>query len=99
MMFYETPVAVFRSSCFFNSLFRCRAPTDHLKKGDRYDIQFRKFIRRIMGFPPDTKQWHDILHEWNLRVDHWSLASGIRMRENRYQQILSIDAHYELRTL
>ncbi len=22
-------------------------------------------------------QWHDILHEWNMRVDHWSRASGI----------------------
>ena len=49
----------------------------HLQK---YDVQFRKLIRRIAGRPPGTNwsaQWHDILHEWNLRVDHWARASGI----------------------
>ena len=49
----------------------------HLQK---YDVQFRKLIRRIVGPPPGTNwsaQWHDILHEWNLRVDHWARASGI----------------------
>ena len=48
----------------------------HLQK---YDVQFRKLIRRIAGRPPGTNwsaQWHDILHEWNLRVDHWARASG-----------------------
>ena len=49
----------------------------HLQK---YDVQFRKLIRRIVGPPPGTNwsaQWHDILHERNLRVDHWVRASGI----------------------
>ena len=49
----------------------------HLQK---YDVQFRKLIRRIVGPPPGTNwsaQWHDILHEWTLRVDHWARASGI----------------------
>ena len=49
----------------------------HLQK---YAVQFRKLIRRIVGLPPGTNwsaQWHDILHEWNMRVDHWARASGI----------------------
>ena len=49
----------------------------HLEK---YDVQFRKLVRCIVGPPPGTDgsaQWHDILHEWNIRVDHWSHASGI----------------------
>ena len=40
----------------------------------------RKLICRIVGLPPGTNwsaQWHDILHEWNLRVDHWARASEI----------------------
>ena len=49
----------------------------HLRK---YDVQFRKLVRRIVGPPPGTDwsaQCHDILHEWNMRVDHWARASGI----------------------
>ena len=37
-------------------------------------------VRCIVGPPLGTgwsAQWHDILHEWNMRVDHWSHASGI----------------------
>ena len=49
----------------------------HLEK---YDVQFRKLVRCIVGPPPGTDwsaQWHDILHGWKIRVDHWSHASGI----------------------
>ena len=49
----------------------------HLEK---YDVQFRKLARCIVGPPPGTDwsaQWHDILHAWNMRVHHWSHASGI----------------------
>ena len=49
----------------------------HLQK---YNIQFRKYIRRIVGPPPGTNwsgQWHDVLHEWNMRVDRRACASGI----------------------
>ena len=49
----------------------------HLQK---YDVQFGKLVRRIVGPPPSTDwsaQWHDILHEWNMRADHWARASGI----------------------
>ena len=31
--------------------------------------------------PPPSRnwsaQWHEILHEWNMRVDYWARASGI----------------------
>ena len=49
----------------------------HLEK---YDVQFRKFVRHIVGPPPDTSgsaQWYDISHAWNMRVDQWSRANGI----------------------
>ena len=66
---------VFSTACFAveqQPLYR-----KHLKK---YNIQFRKFVRRIVGPPPGTNwsaQWHDILHEGNMRVDYWARASGI----------------------
>ena len=49
----------------------------HLEK---YDVQFRKLVRCIVEPPPGTNwsaQWHEILHGWNMRVDHWSHASEI----------------------
>ena len=43
--------------------------TDHYTKKHfkKYDIQFQKFVRRIVEPPPGTNwspQWHDILHEY-----------------------------------
>ena len=76
-LFYQTSTAVFRSICFFNSWLRCRGQTISLEK---YDVQFRKFVCCIAGPPPGTNwsaQTHIILHEWNMRVDHWSHASGL----------------------
>ena len=54
----------------------------HLYRNElqKYDVHFRKLIRRILGRPPGTNwspQWHDILHEWNMRVDHWARATGM----------------------
>ena len=49
----------------------------HLEK---YDVQFRKLVRCIVGPPPATTwsaQWHDILREWKMCMDHWSHASEI----------------------
>ena len=57
-MFYQTPTALFRSNCFFNSLLRCRAPT-FIKHFQKYDVQFRKLVRRIVGPPPGT--------DWSVR--------------------------------
>ena len=52
----------------------------HRKHLEKYDVQFRKFVRRIVGPPPPgttwSAQWRDFLHDWNLRADHWSHASG-----------------------
>ena len=46
----------------------------YLKK---YHVQFCKLIRRSLGPPPGT-DWsvpsHDILHDWNRRIGHWSRA-------------------------
>ena len=72
-LLYQTSTPVFRSNCFFNNLLRCRAPTTIQKTLGKVRIQFRKFVCCIVGPPPRTNwsaQWHDILHGWNMRVDH-----------------------------
>ena len=63
----------------------CFALPSYKKHLQKYDVQFRKFVRRIVGPPAGTDwsaQWHDILHEWNMRVDHWARARGISSRSD-----------------
>ena len=79
-LFYQTSTAVFRSSSFFNGLLAAEHRPLYRKHLEKFDVQFRKLVRCIVGPPPGTAwsaQWHDFLHEWNMRVDHWSHASGI----------------------
>ena len=61
----------------------CTLYRRHLRK---YDVQFRKLIRRIVGPPPGTNwsaQWHDILHggssSWSEKcmIQYWNLGSYI----------------------
>ena len=37
---------------------------------ERLDTHFRKLCRSIVGPPPgtDSLEWHEILHQWNVRV-------------------------------
>ena len=39
---------------------------------ERLDTHFRKLCRSIVGLPPGTDwipEWHEILHQWNVRVN------------------------------
>ena len=60
--------------------FAAEHPPLYKKHFKKYDAQLRKFICRIVGPPPGTNwsaQWHNVFHEWNMRVDHCACASGI----------------------
>ena len=59
-----------------NNYFRVFLPSPYLSP---YGMMIhRKFVRRIVGPPPGTNwsAWHEILHEWNMRVDYWVHVSG-----------------------
>ena len=51
---------------------------DHLLK---LDVSFRKLCRAIVAPPSDTDwslEWHDILHNWHIRVQNFAFAAAIR---------------------
>ena len=51
---------------------------DHLLK---LDVSFRKLCRSIVAPPSDTDwslEWHDILHQWNIRVQDLASAAAIK---------------------
>ena len=51
---------------------------DHLL---RLDVSFRKLCRAIVAPPSDTDwslEWHDILHNWNIRVQDFASAAAIK---------------------
>ena len=51
---------------------------DHLLK---LDVSFRKLGRSIVAPPSDTDwslEWHDILHQWNIRVQDLASAAAIK---------------------
>ena len=78
-LFYQTSAAVFRSSCFFNSLLRSRPPTIIQKTFREVRHSISKNCSSHCGASTRhelVNQWHEILHEWNTRVDYWVHASG-----------------------
>ena len=51
---------------------------DHLL---RLDVSFRKLCHAIVAPPSDTDwslEWHDILHNWNIRVQDFASAAAIK---------------------
>ena len=51
---------------------------DHLFK---LDVSFRKLCRAIVAPPSDTDwslEWHDILHNWDIRVQDFASAAAIK---------------------
>ena len=45
------------------------------------DVSYRKLCRQIVGPPPGTNwslDWHEILHFWNERVNHFSALAGVK---------------------
>ena len=83
---YNAKIVLSNTSCDFEAVvsstacFVAEHRPLHRKHLEKYDVQFRKFVRRIVGPPPPgttwSAQWRDILHDWNLHADHWSHASG-----------------------
>ena len=54
------------------------ADKDHLLK---LDVSFRKLCRSIVAPPSDTDwslEWHDIFHQWNIRVQDLASAAAIK---------------------
>ena len=54
------------------SLVACFAGGHRNRQLERLDTHFRKLCRSIVGPPPGTAwtlEWHEILHQWNVRVN------------------------------
>ena len=52
--------------------------TRHL---ERLDTHFRKLSRSIVGPPPGTVwtlQWHEVLHQWNVRANTFIYRANIK---------------------
>ena len=82
-----SPVAVFAAG------HRTMYKTD-LRK---FDVLFRKLLRSVVGFPAGmdwTRLWHEILHDWNGRVNEFVALHGIKLwSECCVQQYWEL-AHY-----
>ena len=45
------------------------------------DVSYRKLCRQIVGPPPGTNwslEWHEILHPWNERVEHFAALARVK---------------------
>ena len=45
------------------------------------DVSYKKLCRQIVGPPPGTNwslEWHEILHCWNERVEHFAALAGVK---------------------
>ena len=80
-----SPVAVFAAG------HRTMYKTD-LRK---FDVLFRKLLRSVVGPPAGmdwTRPWHEILHDWNGRVDEFAALHSIKLWSERYR----IQQHWDL---
>ena len=59
-----------------------KQPCGHLMQIDGYmDVSYRKLCRLIVGPPPGTNwnlEWHEIIHRWNERVEHFAALAGVK---------------------
>ena len=57
-------------------------PWHHIQRSPlRLDALFRKLCRSIVAPPWDTDgslEWHDVLHDWNIRVQNFIFAAAIK---------------------
>ena len=71
-----TPVAVFGSG----------HRTIHQKDLHQLDVACRKFLRAVVGPPSNldwSRPWHEILHEWNGKVQSVALEHGMKLWSHR----------------
>ena len=62
-----------------------------------FDVLFRKLIRSVVGLPAGmdwTRPWHEILHDWNGRVNEFAALHGIKLWSKRCVQQHWNLAHY-----
>ena len=62
-----------------------------------FDVLFRKLIRSVVGPPAGmdwTRPWHEILHDWNGRVNEFAALHGIKLWSERCVQQHWDLAHY-----
>ena len=71
-----SPVAVFGSG----------HRTIHQKDLHHLDVACRKFLRAVVGPPSNldlSRPWHEILHEWNGKVQSVALEHGMKLWNHR----------------
>ena len=54
-----------------------------------FDVVFRKLLRSVVGPPAGmdwTRPWHEILHDWNGRVNEFAALHGIKLWSQRCVQ-------------
>ena len=63
----------------------------------KFDVLFRKLLRSVVGPPAGmdwTRPWHEILHDWNGRVNEFVALHGIKLWSERCVQEYWELAHY-----
>ena len=61
-----------------------------------FDVLLRKWLRSVVSHPAGmdwTRPWHEILHDWNGRVNDFAARHGIKLWSERCVQ-QHRDAHY-----
>ena len=61
----------------------------------KLDAHCRKLLRRMVGPPPDINwngPWHDILHEWHIRIEQQLECNGFKIWSHRYFLTLRLHA-------
>ena len=54
-----------------------------------FDVLFRKLIRSAFGPPAGmdwTRPWHEILHDWNGRINEFAALHGIKLRVLKHEE-------------
>ena len=81
--FHQTLATLLQRNFFLN-LLRCNALAMIIwKPFYKHDVQCLKSIRRIVVPLRNTNlpaSWEEALHEWNFRVQHWSLPVTYLLR-------------------
>ena len=55
----------------------------------KFDVLFRKLFPNVVGPPAGvdwTRPWHEILHDWNGRVNEFVVLHGIKLWSERCVQ-------------
>ena len=68
------------------ALFRCGHRTVHQKDLHQLDVACRIFLRAVVGPPANidwSRPWHDIVHDWNGKVQSVTLEHGMKFWSHR----------------